>query len=403
MFEKVIRDSVHGDIRVNDEVVWEIIDTPEIQRLRRILQLGGAQFAYPSATHNRFSHSVGVYHVVSLFLESQGMKEISDHDKLIVKLAGLMHDLGHGAFSHTFEKVTGVNHEQYTAEIILNKEGNIFKILEKHEIDPKEIVSVINGKHPNKVINLLVSSQLDADRLDYLMRDSYSCGVSYANLDINWIVRNSKIVDDKIVFNKKSIFAIESYLLGRYHMYRQVYNHKLSITFDAMFFTWFERVKDLYNLNHDFFDIRVLKLFGPILNGEKLSVSDYLKFDDYTMYDIFKICTLDSDSILSDLSRRILNRDLFVLREADEITASKLKSKITNAGFVLKYYFIDSTPKKLNIYKDSAKSGKDETIYIEDKDGSIKPLSELTLLKNSIDDINGSKIIKKYLFPKEIV
>jgi len=161
MRERVIRDSVHGDIYINDDVILELIDTSEFQRLRRIAQLAGAQFAYPGATHTRFSHSLGVYYVIGEFLKNPDLdKHTSPKEKLLVKIAGLLHDLGHGPFSHTFEKITHKSHEQYSIELITNPSGTIAKILKKYHINPKDVASIIEGTYKNEFVSLLVSSQL---------------------------------------------------------------------------------------------------------------------------------------------------------------------------------------------------------------------------------------------------
>jgi len=231
----IIRDSIHGDIYVEDEAIYEIINTPEFQRLRRLSQLGGAQFAYPGATHTRFSHSLGVYYVIGEFLKNPYFAEATtEKEKLLVKIAGLLHDIGHGPFSHSFEGITKKSHEDYSVAIIKNPEGNIAKILKKHRINPEDVADIIEGNYKNEYVSLLVSSQLDADRLDYLKRDAYYAGVNYASIDVSFLVRNVMIVEDKIAYSTKAIYAIESYLLGRYHMFKQVYNHKISIAFDTL-------------------------------------------------------------------------------------------------------------------------------------------------------------------------
>ncbi|AME12366.1 HD domain protein [Mycoplasma mycoides subsp. mycoides] len=287
MYLKVIRDNVHGDIYFDDVIYIQLINTYEMQRLRRILQLAGTQLAYSSATHTRFSHCIGTYYILKEFFKNKAFLKINSYEQKLVKIAGLLHDIGHGAFSHTFEKITHKNHEQYTSEIILNKKGNIYPILKKHHINPQDIVDIINGTYKNKIINLLVSSQIDADRFDYLKRDSISCGVDYATLDFKWMIRNAFIIGDKIVFPKKTIYAIESYLLGRYHMYQQVYNHKTSTIFDAMFISWFKRVTDLFNNDYKFKDNRIIELFSNLFYNKDIDLDSYLKIDDYLMFDIF--------------------------------------------------------------------------------------------------------------------
>ncbi|PPE06024.1 HD superfamily phosphohydrolase [Williamsoniiplasma lucivorax] len=402
MYEKVIRDNVHGDIYFNHPIFIEILDTPEMQRLRRILQLGGTSLAYPGATHTRFSHSIGVYHILTLFLESNDLSHLSSQDKKIVLLAGLMHDIGHGPFSHSFEKVCLQNHEKYSTEIIKNPQGNIFKILKKHKINPEEVVSIIEGTHPNKILNLLVSSQLDADRLDYLQRDAQNCGVGYATLDIRWIVRHVRIVDHKIVFPKKSIHAIESYLLGRYHMYKQVYDHKCSISFDALLEVWFKRLKDLYTSKFDFENPQIEVIFQELLNNQIIPIEKYLQLDDYSMFDIFKITQKSKDKTLADLSARLLNRKTFTIVKATEVNKNNLIKQLENNGFDPQYYLIELIPKKSIVYQDGVVNGKDETIWIQNST-QLEPLSKYSMFAESMKLINQANNEKIFLFPKKLV
>ncbi|ARU90867.1 HD superfamily phosphohydrolase [Spiroplasma clarkii] len=309
MIDKYIRDNVHGDIHIKHEVVKEIIDSPEFQRLRRITQLGGGQFVFPGANHTRFSHCIGVYHIVGKILANEKVAaHFTDEEKLIVQLSGLLHDIGHGPFSHSFEALSKRNHEEYTVDFILH-ETNINRILKKHQISPEEVASVIQGKHPNKILNLLISSQIDADRLDYLLRDSRSTGVDYANLDLDWIIRNAEVVDNKLVFKIKTLNAIEHYLLGRYHMFTQIYNHKTSVAFDQTYKAWFQRLKDLYQeKNYQFQNKRMLEVLQDFLNDKPCNLERYLVLDDYTMIDFIKTCTTETDAILQDLATRIINR-----------------------------------------------------------------------------------------------
>lgn len=402
MYEKVVRDNVHGDIYFHEPIFFEILNTPEMQRLRRILQLGGSGLAYPGATHTRFSHSLGVYHVVSLFLEAQAFKDISEKDKRLVLLAGLMHDIGHGAFSHTFEKITKRSHEEYTVDLILNPQGQIAPILKKYHVNPQEVCAIIQGTYKNKVLNLLVSSQLDADRLDYLMRDSYNCGVDYASLDIRWIVRHVSIIENKIVFPKKAIHAIESYLLGRYHMYQQVYNHKSSIGFDNLFSLWYDRALELHQQNYDFHDPRINEFFKEIFINAVIPLDKYLTIDDYTMLDLFKIYSKSEDLIFQDLSNRLVNRRIFQVVKANEINKKEILQKLKKNNLDTKYYFAEVVPKRSIIYQDGKIDGKDETIWIENK-GQILPLGQLSVFTQSIEKINKTNNEKIFLFPKELV
>ncbi|QVK00318.1 HD domain-containing protein [Mycoplasma mycoides subsp. capri] len=404
MYLKVIRDNVHGDIYFDDVIYIQLINTYEMQRLRRILQLAGTQLAYPSATHTRFSHCIGTYYILKEFFKNKAFLKISSYEQKLVKIAGLLHDIGHGAFSHTFEKITHKNHEQYTSEIILNKKGNIYPILKKHHINPQDIVDIINGTYKNKIINLLVSSQIDADRFDYLKRDSISCGVDYATLDFKWMIRNAFIIGDKIVFPKKTIYAIESYLLGRYHMYQQVYNHKTSTIFDAMFISWFKRVTDLFNNNYKFKDNRIIELFINVFNNKDIDLDSYLKIDDYLMLDIFKNCSSEKDVILSDLSKRLTDRKLFTIRDEKLINKTTLINKLNKLGLDPTYYLLEGNIRPLSMYNPVIKNNKDENIYLYDSNNQqVHELSYYSKLVKFFQKSNSQKNLRKIIFPKEIV
>ncbi|QVK05326.1 HD domain-containing protein [Mycoplasma mycoides] len=404
MYLKVIRDNVHGDIYFDDVIYIQLINTYEMQRLRRILQLAGTQLAYPSATHTRFSHCIGTYYILKEFFKNKAFLKISSYEQKLVKIAGLLHDIGHGAFSHTFEKITHKNHEQYTSEIILNKKGNIYPILKKHHINPQDIVDIINGTYKNKIINLLVSSQIDADRFDYLKRDSISCGVDYATLDFKWMIRNAFIIGDKIVFPKKTIYAIESYLLGRYHMYQQVYNHKTSTIFDAMFISWFKRVTDLFNNNYKFKDNRIIDLFINVFNNKDIDLDSYLKIDDYLMFDIFKNCSSEKDVILSDLSKRLTDRKLFTIRDEKLINKTTLINKLNKLGLDPTYYLLEANIRPLSMYNPVIKNNKDENIYLYDSNNQqVHELSYYSKLVKFFQKSNSQKNLRKIIFPKEIV
>ncbi|AGR42527.1 HD domain-containing protein [Spiroplasma diminutum] len=391
--EKFIRDNVHGEIYFEDKLFTELIDTNEFQRLRRIIQLGGGQFVFPSANHTRFSHCIGVYHVICKFLENDAINEhINEKDKKVLKVAGLLHDIGHGAFSHTFELISTRSHEEYTVDIIKGN-SQINKVLINNGVDPDEVVSVIEGKHQNKVVNSLVSSQLDADRLDYLQRDSKGAGVNYSKPDIDWIIRNAKIHDNKLVFSNKTLNAIENFLLGRYHMFKQVYEHKISTAFDNTFKMWFKRFKYLYLNNYRFKHSKPVNLFEEIFHEKPMPLEKYVYLDDYTMFELFKLLKEENDEILSDLSNRLQNRKF--LKASSDITEEEFNNMKSNFKGDVNYYFDIITVKDIFIYKDSSEK-KDENIYIL-KDNNLSNLKDLSEIINTDWKNNIKKI---YIFPK---
>ncbi|MGL5268312.1 MAG: HD domain-containing protein [Spiroplasma sp.] len=304
-----IRDAIHKNININEPVIKELIASKEFQRLRWISQLGGAQVAFPSATHTRFTHSLGVYHVLNrVFNEVSGAELIDRKEQLIVKIAGLLHDIGHGPFSHAFEKVINLNdeknyqfnHEFYTCAIISNEKTEVNQILKKYHINIDSVVSIIkkDQNQCSKYQIQLVSSQLDCDRIDYLTRDGYFTGVNYGSIDLDWVISNM-IIDRKsgILFNYKALSAIENYLITRFHMYIQVYFHKSSIFFDLKLQNFFKRLVKLDQENYQW-KIDIQKIL-PILKQEVISVSEYLELTDATLINLMKdVICYEIDEVL---------------------------------------------------------------------------------------------------------
>ena len=210
---KVMRDPVHGYIHVEYQVIWDCINAKEFQRLRRIHQLGGTYEVYHTAEHSRFAHSLGVYEVTRRMVEEvSGLKELSEEDKVTVMCAALLHDLGHGPFSHAFESITPVAHEIYTQRVIL-EDTEIHQILLQVSDDfPEKVASIINYTHPNELLNQIISGQLDADRMDYLLRDAYFTGTSYGKFDLERILRTMRVRENRIVMKESGIHSVEDYI-----------------------------------------------------------------------------------------------------------------------------------------------------------------------------------------------
>lgn len=395
--KKFIRDNVHGDIDIIDDIVLELINTPEFQRLRRVIQLGGGQFVFPSANHTRFSHCLGVYYIICKFLENKDIeKNIEEEDQQILKIAGLLHDIGHGPFSHSFELISNQSHETYTSQII-EGDTEINKILQKHNIDPKKVSSVIKGTHKNNIVNMLVSSQLDADRLDYLLRDGVNAGVNYSSVDVNWIIRNATIKDKKIAFAIKTKYSIEAYLLGRFNMYKQVYNHKVSEGFDRTLLSWFKRLKHLFNNGFEFKNKDTIIIFDNLFNNKPLDIKEYMQLDDYYMSYIIKKCMDEKDEILSDLANRIINRNFFTVWSLPD--EKSVKSILKNQKIDLEYYYGEFSPRNFDIYNTLSEE-KDETIYMIDNKDNLIPINKVSKILNIKVD-NKSK--KMFFFPKDKV
>lgn len=201
--EKVFKDPVHRYIHVRDQVIWDLIKTKEFQRLRRIKQLGTLYLAFHSAEHSRFNHSLGVYEIVRrMVVNFQEFEEWNNDDRLLALAAALLHDLGHGPFSHCFETIFDTDHEEFTRKIILgNTEVN--EVLKRVSVDfPLEVAKVIDKTHENRLVISMISSQIDADRMDYLQRDSYYTGVSYGNFDMERILRVMRPSQEEVIIKE---------------------------------------------------------------------------------------------------------------------------------------------------------------------------------------------------------
>src|SRR5699024_9780292 len=208
--EKVFKDPVHSYAHVTDQVIWDLIKTREFQRLRRIRQLGTLYMAFHSAEHSRFNHSLGVYEIVRIMIRNFRKYDVWDDDDRVLALsAALLHDLGHGPFSHSFEKIFNTDHEDYTRKIILG-DTEVNKVLRRvSDTFPEEVASVIDHTHPNKLIVSMISSQIDADRMDYLQRDAYFTGVEYGKFDIDRLLRVMIPTQDEILIKETGMHAVE--------------------------------------------------------------------------------------------------------------------------------------------------------------------------------------------------
>lgn len=398
---KVFRDPIHGYIHVDLRVIWELIDTYEFQRLRRIHQLGGTYQVYHSAEHSRFSHSLGVYEIVRRMVSEikDISEELSDFEKVSVMVAALLHDIGHGPFSHAFEQISHTNHEEYTVKIICG-DTKIHEVLDKHDTRlAGEVAKIINHTHPNELLTQLVSGQLDADRMDYLLRDSYFTGTSYGNFDLERVLRTLRLVNGKLVVKESGIHTIEDYIMSRYHMYWQVYYHPLSRCYEAIIGNLFKRMRLLAEEKPEL--VNHLEMFKSIMTNDDIPVEDYISLDEPAAFYGINLARKSSDVILSDLARRVLERDLFAVETyIDEQLEQERKEQVKDAGFDTDYYFyIDET--KQVPYKPYGNK-ESEAIMVLREDGSCQ---ELSLVSNIVAAIVKGEVKddKKMFYPKHIV
>ena len=393
---KVMRDPVHGYIHVEYQVIWDCINSREFQRLRRIHQLGGTYEVYHTAEHSRFAHSLGVYEVCRRMVnEVSGLQELSEEDKVTVMCAALLHDLGHGPFSHAFESITPVVHEVYTQRVIL-EDTEINRVLKQVSEDfPQKVASIIDYSHPNELLNQIVSGQLDADRMDYLLRDAYFTGTSYGKFDLERILRTMRVKDNKIVVKESGIHSVEDYIMARYHMYWQVYYHPVGRSFEAILYSIFKRMKDLYKENPTC--LEDLQMFIPFLKQED-TMADHFKLDENAALYGFTLLSEGNDPILKDLSRRMLNRDLFEYENIqDQLDLDIIIDRVKEMGYDPEYYVITDSAKQ-SPYK-PYKAGEGHNIWILREDDSIQELSKISNIVSAI--VRGNqKEDKKAFFPK---
>jgi len=381
---KVLKDPVHSYIHINYEVIWNCLDSKEFQRLRRIRQLGGDFQVYPTAEHSRFSHSLGVYEIVRrMVTEIKSLSvELSEYDKICVMLAGLLHDVGHGPFSHAFEHVTKHSHEDYTAKIILGKTELNQVLTEISPRLPEDIVSIIEHNHPNDILNQIISGQLDADRMDYLLRDSYFSATSYGQFDLERILRTMRV--RKIDENKKAlvvkytgIHSVEDYIMARYQMYWQVYYHPVARSYEAVFIQLFNRLKDIFKDNKEYFSD--MKVLIPFLEKNVVSVEEYFKLDENSLLYCCSLIQDKDDEIAADLARRLQNRRLFEYVDYSEENLAQIKNMLKEQNLDEKYYL-----RVENVEASVYSPYKGRKILIEQLDGKIVALEKASTIVESI-------------------
>src|SRR5690606_23477880 len=254
MSERIYRDPVHNIIRVRTDgaegrLIVGLIDTPEFQRLRRIRQLGLAHFAYQGAEHSRFTHSLGAFHLATRILAKlSNSYKLDEGDRTAVRAAALLHDVGHGAFSHVVESILDFHHENFTIEAVLSSETGVGRLLKDYSTElPERVAAIIRGNFQPMALAQLVSSQLDVDRMDYLLRDSLFTGVKYGVFDLEWIIKSIEIneADDQLYISAPGIYAVEDYLQARYYMFRQVYFHRTLRAAEAVLRALLRRALDV--------------------------------------------------------------------------------------------------------------------------------------------------------------
>ena len=322
MSDKVFRDPLYNYVafdRMRDGWLIDLINCREVQRLRRIHQLGVSNFTYPGADHTRFAHSLGVAHLMKLVLEQ--LERASDAEKVkkprqALLATALLHDVGHGPFSHLFEPCLGINHEQWSIAVIRDPSSEVHAVLKKEDAYlPDHVADLIDSdssKHPAWQ-RALMSSQLDVDRLDYLRRDSLCTGAGYGNFDWHRLLTTVQFFDNEtdLVWPEKSALAIEEYIFARYYMYQNVYLHKTTRGFEQLLQAMWKRANQLRQDGTDINANPVLEQFWKTEDPKpgELSVEDYLRIEEFTVLEQIQRWTNHADKSLADCARRFLVRD----------------------------------------------------------------------------------------------
>lgn len=328
MAEKIIRDPVHDVIAfdLTDEaeaLIFRLLGCAEIQRLRRIRQLGLAALAYPGADHARYSHSLGVFETARRILRRiERQATISPEQRIRCYCAALLHDLGHGPFSHVFERVSGIHHEGLTRRLILDGDSEVHQTLITFDpLLPEAVVGLLACEGERDFICDVLSSQLDADRLDYLLRDNLMTGARYGQFDLNWLLQAMTLdpAGKRLAISWKGISAAEAYLQARYHMYRHVYFHKVVRSAEGMVKLALGRARQLLLAGGANGDVAGPSLALPpgsgtvakVLLNDRMSATEFRELDDVSVLGCFKAWAHSPDATLRRLCRGLLNRDLF--------------------------------------------------------------------------------------------
>jgi len=399
---KILNDPVYGFINIPSGIVFDIIEHPYFQRLRRIKQLGLTDLVYPGAVHTRFQHTLGAVHLLESaidIIKSKG-QNITKDEEIAVTLAILLHDIGHGPFSHTLEKIiiSEYGHEDLSL-LYMNELNCIF------DGELALAIKIFQNKYHKKFLHQLVSSQLDVDRLDYLRRDSFYTGVSEGVIGSDRIIKMLNVVNDELVVEAKGIYSIEKFLIARWLMYWQVYLHKTVVSAEQLLLMIFKRVKYLLAQNKQIYLPESLQYF--YLNQNKKELSELLKnfsmIDDTDIINCIKKWTLESDQVLKILSERLLQRKLFRVEiQSTPFDKDRINELTQKAS---KFLMLPKTETQYFVFTDyiskNAYSVFDEKIQILYKDGKLVDVAEASdMLNVSV----LSKTVRKYFlcYPKEI-
>ncbi|EPY11121.1 MULTISPECIES: HD domain-containing protein [Paenibacillus] len=393
--EKVFKDPVHNYVHVQDRTIWDLINTREFQRLRRIRQLGTSYLTFHGAEHSRFSHSLGVYEITRRIISQFERNQYEDwpqEERLVALCAALLHDVGHGPFSHSIEEAFDMFHEDWTYRIII-EDTDINRVL--RQVDPQlptKVASVIRRTYERPIVVNLVSGSLDADRMDYLLRDAYFTGVNYGTFDIDRILRVLRPLKDRIVVKESGMHAVEHYLLARYEMYWQVYFHPVTRSSEMLLRLIFKRAKELYLGGYTF--QYFLSPLDALFEGT-ITTEQYIQMDEAFVQTAFMQWTREKDERLVDLCQRFMERKLYKyieVEQMDEDLQERLRAEWSQIGLDPNYELMFDSPfdKPYDVYrKGDARS--QQHIMLWGRDQQIVELSKKSDIVRSISGIRRGK------------
>lgn len=397
---KIINDPVFGFIKIPRGLLLNIVEHPLMQRLTRINQLGLASVVYPGARHSRFQHSIGAFHLMSeaiLSLQQKG-HFIFDSEAEAVEAAILMHDVGHGPFSHVLEDtlIKDISHEDIS---LLMMEQINQELGEQLNLAMK----IFRDEYPKRFLHQLISSQLDMDRLDYLRRDSFYTGVTEGNIGSARIIKMLNVVDDRLVVESKGIYSIENYLTSRRLMYWQVYLHKTAVAYEKVLVNMLTRAKHLARMGRDIFATPSLRYFlyndvdKKWFNTHPEALQMYQELDDNDIWSSLKVWTHSDDRILSTLARDMTDRRIFKVEVHDEPVGEERISEIRRS--ISEKMGIDEKDThymmSVNTIQKDMYDTEDDSISILYKDGTIKDIAQASEILNV--QLLSKKIRKYYL------
>jgi HD superfamily phosphohydrolase len=402
MAQKIIRDPVHDVVafeidRPLDALLFRLLNAAEFQRLRRILQLGMAHLAYPGATHSRYSHSLGVMQTARQILSHlERAVAVSEEDRTVCLVSALLHDLGHGPFSHVFERVSGISHERLTQRLIQDPDSDVHRILWQYDrVLPEKVVTFLRGER-RTYCNDIIASQLDADRFDYLLRDNLMTGSRYGAYDLEWLLHSLTVdgASDRLAVTWKGVSAVEDYLHSRYNMYRNVYFHKVVRSAEGMVKLALQRAKRLAVQDRLEWPPRENGVYKALL-GQRLSMAEFTDLDDVSVNHCFKLWTRSSDEVLARLCRGLLFRGLFKTIELSQARDSseaerlvkKAEAAVTAAGGEANYdlFYDEPSDTPYDAYRPDGVQESDG-IVVKNRDGTLTPLSAISPLPRALNE-----------------